>query len=141
MKERHYRGKCEDTGVWVYGYYCPCCFGYFPCSPAIIDREEMERGCWRPEMVIPETVGQYTGLTDKNGTKIFEGDILKHHRSLWGKDISDIGVVFWNARTCMFLRTSSRNSETPQIWQETAEQYEVIGNIHDNPELLKGGAE
>ena len=87
--------------------------------------------------VFPETVGQFTGLTDRNGKKIFEGDIIKHHRHLWGEDVSDIGVVFWNAGTCQFRRTSSQNGETPQIWQSSAEHYEVIGNVHDNPEWLE----
>ena len=133
MEERLYRGKCEDTGVWIYGYYCPCCFGYFPCSPAILDREEMERGCWRPEKVIPDTVGQYTGLTDKNGKRIFEGDIvtglflffLPVNAVVTFQD-GAFGLEWYRGGTKAFNAFTSICNV----------QYEVIGNIHDKPELL-----
>ncbi len=97
----------------------------------------MDSGCWKPEEVIPETVGQYTGLTDKNGKKIFEGDIVKG-LFVFG-EISSV-VIFkygsfgieWNIDEIKVLDPflGLRNIEC-----------EVIGNIHDNPELLKGGDE
>lgn len=88
--------------------------------------------------VFAPTVGQYTGLTDKNGIKIFEGDIVKHHRTLWGSDNSDVGVILWCEHTCKFYRTSKFYTVSEiEIWRDTAKNYEVIGNIHDNPELLK----
>lgn len=137
MREILFRGKRKDNGEWVYGFYCPACFGFFPCSPAIISKELMDSGCWKPEEVIPETVGQYTGLTDKNGKKIFEGDIVKG-LFVFG-EISSV-VIFkygsfgieWNIDEIKVLDPflGLRNIEC-----------EVIGNIHDNPELLKGGDE
>ena len=83
--------------------------------------------------VIPETVGQYTGLTDKNGTKIFEGDIVK---------FCDIKGVINFGMGCYCVKTNkpdwkSRNNPAIDIvLNEYENELEVIGNIHDNPELL-----
>ena len=108
----------------------------------------MARGCnvRGKYAVLPETVGQYTGLTDKNGRKIFEGDILKIAR------VSDsIGsyyhpplnypvnvVVKWDMCAWMWetLCEDKRYIHFPDAWCHY--ECEVIGNIHDNPELLKG---
>ena len=98
--------------------------------------------------VIPETIGQYTGLTDKNGTKIFEGDIVKFGKNIYqivfavgsfalydeqGEMISKIGGINDNCYSLMELYIEC-------TWEDGwAYDIEVIGNIHDNPELLKGG--
>lgn len=129
MREILFRGKPTEN-EWVYGSLD----NHIETKPRILLNDRS--GFWNIG-VRADTVGQFTGLTDKNGKRIFEGDIIKHHRHLWGEDISDIGVVFWNAGTCQFRRTSSQDGETPQVWQSTAEHYEIIGNIHDNPELLE----
>ena len=86
--------------------------------------------------VIPETIGQYTGLTNKNGTKIFEGDICQI------KGISYIDetpfVVEWNEEySGWFWRNLDFSSATDTITPEIAKTSRIIGNIHDNPELLK----
>ena len=122
MREILFRGKRTDNGEWVEGYL----FRYKD-SAICITREETD--CIPEYWVFPATVGQFTGLTDKNGKKIFEGDILKHYCEHKADGIISIGVVFWDEKRCMFLRTSSGN-ETPQIWAGC--EYEVIGNIHDN---------
>ena len=131
MREILFRGKREDNGEWVDGdlrhggYY----FGdakmyiFVPFAHTIINHP-----------VVPETVGQYTGLKDKNGKRIFEGDILDHYAQ--SDIIVNRGVVFWdekNARWAHKLRTMN-----PCFYMYKSEAFEIIGNIHDNPELLGG---
>ena len=142
MREILFCGKRVDNGEWVYGDFV----GYDMICDGLEDTVNATGEYYgqTPYVgfvdVIRETIGQYTGLTDKNGKKIFEGDIIKHHKTLWGEDASDIGVILWCERTCKFYRTSKCDTVGRfEIWEETAENYEVIGNIHDNPELLGGG--
>lgn len=90
---------------------------------------------WREVEVIPETVGQYTGLTDKNGTKIFEGDIVNYNGT-------NHKVVFETRGESAYFGIEISNIETWRFCLEVpAKLMNVIGNIHDNPELLGGDAE
>lgn len=133
MREILFRGK-RKNGQWEYGNYCiaekidKSGVEYFIID---IDAEGSQH------YVIPETVGQYTGLSDKNGKKIFEGDIVKHYNHCRIKEYNeDIGRVFYYAETCRFLRTSKLfPNDCPEMC--SGNEYEVIGNIHDNPELLE----
>lgn len=80
--------------------------------------------------VIPSTVGQYTGLTDKNGNKIFEGDIVQ---GAW----ETIFAVYYDSDYLQF-RAKVKDNYTREIdYYGNSTQIEVIGNIYDNPELLK----
>ena len=89
---------------------------------------------WREVEVIPETVGQYTGLTDKNGTKIFEGDIVNYNGT-------NHKVVFETRGESAYFGIEISNIETWRFCLEVpAKLMNVIGNIHDNPELLRGDA-
>lgn len=86
----------------------------------------------------PKTVGQYTGLTDKNGKKIFEGDIVKRKYTLWHGETkktreTQIGVVSYSNKDCGFCLDKVCNLRKP--WD--GDTLEIIGNIHDNPELLE----
>ena len=90
-----------------------------------------------------KTIGQFTGLTDKNGKRIFEGDIVRHHNNnpYVIPDIVEKGVVYWADEYCGWRRTSNGAFhhgvvDTYRMSHECV--YEVIGNIHDNPELLDG---
>lgn len=85
--------------------------------------------------VDPATVGQFTGLLDKNGTKIFEGDIVRHYnRTDVGDPLeNEVGAIRWNETWCSFERTSFPVA----VRIRNGCVYEVIGNIHDNPDLLK----
>lgn len=115
-REILFRGKRIDNGEWVEGNYI---FEDF-------DRVGIHQiGTIIQCFVIPETVGQFTGLLDKNGNKIFEGDILKAGNGHIGyADFSEGGFV-------LVCRCHSNFADLYGAIQE------VIGNIHDNPELLK----
>lgn len=130
MREILFRGK-TDKGEWVHGDLLhPDLYGN---GYAIEDFTKGKNNCCD---VLPKTIGQYTGLTDKNGKKIFEGDIL---------EFSDrLVIVFWHTHLgCWdsnFLKftnkDNSRDDMSPLNWEYKSN---VVGNIHDNPEFMKGG--
>lgn len=85
--------------------------------------------------VYSDTLGQYTGVTDKNGTKIFEGDIVRY-----GDTIHEVVFEQRNG-TAYFGLAYSKNETLPFGHYQDLRQIEVIGNIYDNPELLEDGEE
>ena len=129
-----FRGKRVDNGKWVYGD-----LAHFPDKTNIDPHEHGQP--WRGYAVDPETVGQFTGLTDKNGKRIFEGDIVKHYNN--SDDGFDIGALYWDETFSQWKRTSIGNFHSRDFTYRVSRscEYEVIGNIHDNPELMKGGGE
>jgi len=141
MREILFRGKRIDNGKWVYGYYAPCCLGRFPCSPCIVPDPD---GIWEPIEVDPFTIGQYTGLTDKNGKEIFEGDILKVHDEIplfdgyKSEEICYNGKVMYLDNRGMYV--CEGNGDGNALFALNLDECQVIGNIHDNPELLEGQA-
>lgn len=148
MREILFRGKRTDNGEWVYGWYCRYPFGKWPLKDAIIPSEEDENGSHRFVEVDPSTVGQYTGLRDKNGKRIFEGDVLD--MSILGPDHSLKAVSIEHGAVGFFPLHPEEEAEEDRRWrsfwqddeQESwdSEYFTVIGNIHD-PELLEGGGE
>ena len=127
-KEIEFRGKRLDSGEWLYGDLMHDNHG--GCYIYPLD----SLGLFAENKVAHDTVGQFTGLADKNGVKIFEGDIV-----LWDRDQKMYVVVFRNG---MFY--ASVEECNPHIyggfplWCLCAEeQYcTIVGNVHDNPELL-----
>lgn len=139
MREILFRGKGVDNGEWVYGNLIEDKWGDDNGNTvyAILqDRAAPEIAeLWTPVRVAPETVGQYTGLTDKNGKKIFEGDIVRNNKYGEDNDTYDYYVTIFSEGS--FRAQYLDNLEyTPKIYDIYFEGYEVIGNIYDNPELL-----
>lgn len=132
MREILFRGKRKDNGEWVCGdltqegYFEDCSIEYFV---HYTDQDGLQRDYYKYD-VVPETVGQYTGLTDRNGKKIFEGDIIRGFMDYGPAGLLErIVSVGWH-------------DKYGYQWNYfDVDTIEVIGNIHDNPELLKGGAD
>ena len=132
MREIIFRGKRLQGGNWVEGYF-------FKSDINKIERESgkatliftpdcdtfiMVPECHNSFMVVSDTVGQYTGMKDKNGKRVFEGDILSLRT---GRP----HVVRFEDGAFVLENTA--------IPVSFANKFEVVGNIHDNPEMLKGG--
>ena len=123
MREILFRGKRVSGGDWVVGYFFakPILGTYF-----IILGESQ----W---MVDPKTVCQYTGLKDKNGSRIFEGDIIELERG-WSEKVRYI--VEYDAEICSFIGDSI-NYIGFTTFENDGERIELIGNIYDTTELLE----
>ena len=128
------RGKRENGG-WVYGYAVKKAYhnGYYIITHAYssdrVNATGIVSGAWEGyEDIIPETIGRDTGLTDKNGTKIFEGDIVEY--------LDERAVVEWDVNTARYIvEFDGYVADFDNLYDY---KVEVIGNIHDNPELLGG---
>lgn len=128
MREILFRGKRTDNGEWVQGY--PCRYGWIGKEKDYII-PDYASALYTAE-VDPETIGQYTGLTDMNGNKIFKKDIIHIGRYT--------GIVKWDNDSARFaLYQKDMISMISGFNADTMNMALVIGNIHDNPELLKGG--
>lgn len=134
MREYLFRGKRLDNGEWVEGAFCPknCDMPFSPMvdKPSIIKLNAPFDGFWFD--VDPATVGQFTGLMDKNGKRIFEGDVLE------GNDFDaddGYGVVEWNDGAFEINNHYVSATFHENYW---GKDFEIIGNIHDNPELVEG---
>lgn len=125
MREILFRGKRKKDGVWVYGNY------------AVTYNNEKQHFIFKNKTfeVDPETVGQYTGLTDKNLEKIFEGDILYCTARL---DRAIMVVIYEDAEFRLVPCDRYKLYTTGMGYKYFGSLItKVIGNIHDNPELLE----
>ena len=148
MREILFRGKDKDDGNWYEGYYLQLHDTTYCLVPSdnvdeanrlnkenehhyIVFEQMTDWGLPNKHLraeVLSETVCQYTGLTDKNGRKIFEGDILRF------EDCSNYPVV-WDSDYCAF--GSCWYSDFDHLSKYRSIKIEVVGNIFDNPELLE----
>lgn len=133
MREIIFRGQRKDNKEWVYGYLL---FDYEQNEAFIAEHFE-DKSAYIKE-VLPETVGQYTGLKDKNGKKIFEGDIV----SVNGNDVL-LFIEFTDLENEPEYMSLSFNCRIAghhlylHRLENKSTKYEVVGNIHSNPELLE----
>ena len=139
MIERLFKGKRKDNGEWIEGWYAPLVCNDKTIIPCIRNKNGTDKE------VIPETVGQYTGLTDKNGKRIFEGDIIRAITLDTGTECLAV-VCFGNfidenngdEYIGFYIEFDGIKTTITQLaMEECKNRIEVIGNIHDNPELLK----
>ncbi len=141
MRENLFRGKTKaitgcpynngkPDGEWVFGYV------FSDLGAMKIRQYETDRPECNDYEVDPETVGQYTGLTDKNGVRIFEGDIVHCVSKI---DSADMVIIFECGQFRMILAEKYHEYQTNVGYYDiNCFAKEVIGNIHDNPELLGG---
>ena len=149
MREILFRGKRVDNGEWIEGFYAHSGEKKY----ILIDNDIA---------VNPDTIGQYTGLTDKNGKKIFEGDILHFKAYRGGGFACPIGtdiyyrVLFGHCNPDMDTLSEyvgfwalGKNYDEDDLYEDgnsinylvNSHGAYVIGNIHDNPELLRSDTE
>lgn len=140
MREILFRGKCKETGNWYVGnlIHRTEFYGDPVDDYHILHIGEFDCDYYDSTEVIPNTIGQLTGLYDKNGKKIFEGDIVK---TKYGR----LCIVVWFASPVHngWDLESIRTFENCMIEYPSPfdlyckDNLEVVGNIHDNPELLR----
>ncbi len=132
MEERiiKFRGKRCDNGQWVYGHYVESHYswkGYHPHKSWIVDDAKTNGGFFALQgkrAVLDNSVGQFTGLHDKNGKEIFEGDVIKCGLRLYVSEFIEGGFEFRDLSDGKLVLKAIVNNSC------------IIGNIHDNQELI-----
>ena len=135
MREILFHGKRVDNSEWVEGDVLQTRYHSGHIEYQIMPQTPVSSAY----PVLPETIGQYTGLTDRNGKRIFEGDICKFKRF---NDVH-IGKVVFNVTTASFIMWyqpivgAYGEKATQKMLLSVCDNIEVVGNIHDNPELME----
>lgn len=146
--ENLYRGKRTDNGEWIQGGLIRFCGlnlaailesnakVFMPTGSTVF----CTNSCFD---IIPETAGRYTGK-DLDGEKLFTGDIVESYENyddIWGYPTTNVfkSVVIWDKENFCYAFDTDGHIQAFNDWEW--ENSRIVGNIHDNPELLKGGAD
>lgn len=143
MREILFRGKRMCLDEWVEGYFLKAKMYRRDeelCEFISIPHPETEGMPSDTLLVDPDTIGQFTGKKDVNGTKVFEHDILQIF-TVWAdgtREKAGIAIVQWRENDQCYVLTTKEGYHIDDFGNlGRPEYYEVIGNIHDNPELLE----
>lgn len=129
-REILFRGKNRTLDKWVEGYY-------LKRRESTLIYDVVQEGCGN--FVDPASVGQYVNRTDKNGKKIFEGDVVQFYKEINGETFQGKYVVYYEDAYCAFMLRDIEQKSYPIDLpvEKQCMDYEVIGNVYDNPELLE----
>lgn len=134
MRTIKFRGKDIETGEWIYGHF----FQRLGHYPAIVEPRLRDGKVMYYEIAVEDTtVGQFTGLMDKNGNDIYEGDVIGCHNP------SIKHLIFYNEKQGRFMAALNGDVENDFVGvcglddSRWTGSKKVIGNVYDNPELLK----
>lgn len=136
MRTIKFRGKRKDNGEWVYGGFMQTPEATFVVDYSTVVQKAKDGypTVYDVVEVIPETVGQFTSLKDKQGIEIYEGDIVIIIRLDDNK--TEIAFIEWSDDDCSFCYSVGKQRRC--VYRVTENMMpEVIGNIHESPELLK----
>lgn len=137
-REIEFRGYNPKNGKWLYGYYLVNRGKHYivqdGIQPPSATPEDFE--------VEPESIGQYTGLQDRNGKRIYEGDILRLSDRDGNQEVVVVehghyGWTFYNPRTAVFQSDGSHTCRAVENFRFVFGSGIIIGNVRDNPELAK----
>ena len=131
MREIKFRGKDIETGEWIFGDLIQR-LGYYPAILTTYPTDEGKIG-YAEIAVKEDTVGQYTGMTDKNGKEIYEWDKLKVNESGVFRIAHQSNSIY----ICGYVLLYMDGEFAYYLKGGLNEMYEVVGNVYDNPELLK----
>jgi uncharacterized phage protein (TIGR01671 family) len=124
-REILFRGFSENLMQWIVGSLDLSGQSGFD---AVIRTHDLDAS-YGSKRVVPESIGQFTGSTDKNGVKIFEGNIASFRGNLF--------VVRWSGRRCGFRLFASNKKACEDKTYSVNNEIEVVGNLYENPELIE----
>ena len=150
MREILFKAKRIDNGEWVEGYYLKTYNSRGELTDRIFREFRKDGNKWGFSEIDPETLCQYTGLNDKNGKKVWENDILKGftYPFLCDGEFNYFATVEWSEEYKYFFLYTVKNPKSTvrgisegnsELFEDfRSDDWEVIGNVFDNSEILEG---